>query len=272
MTPDENFAFINSYLERMGPVIRDHNGFIDKYIGDAIMALFENADDALRAGLAMFETLERFNDDRRPSGLGPVAIGIGTQQRVAHAGHHRREAPHGRHRHLRCGQPRLAGREPDQGLSRRHPDLADTPTTISPIRKPTTSGRSISWWSRARRSPSRFSRCSTANDPAERAAKARTRDHLLSGVEALIRLRYSDRPPATSRTCLALLPGDPAATNLLKSCALVSAEARGPRGTRPGGVPSRPTAPDARSGSSASSVSRPTSRSSGWSWSTRGSR
>ena len=41
MTPDENFAFINFYLERMGPVIRDHNGFIDKYIGDAIMALFE---------------------------------------------------------------------------------------------------------------------------------------------------------------------------------------------------------------------------------------
>ena len=42
MTPDENFAFINAYLERMGPVIRDHNGFIDKYIGDAIMALFAN--------------------------------------------------------------------------------------------------------------------------------------------------------------------------------------------------------------------------------------
>ena len=65
MTPSENFAFINSYLERMGPVIRDHNGFIDKYIGDAIMALFENADDALRASLAMLETLEHFNADRR---------------------------------------------------------------------------------------------------------------------------------------------------------------------------------------------------------------
>ena len=39
MTPDENFAFINAYLEHVGPVIRDHGGFIDKYIGDAIMAL-----------------------------------------------------------------------------------------------------------------------------------------------------------------------------------------------------------------------------------------
>ena len=68
MTPDENFAFINAYLERMGPVIRDHNGFIDKYIGDAIMALFDNADDALRAGLAMLDALDGFNDERaRPA-------------------------------------------------------------------------------------------------------------------------------------------------------------------------------------------------------------
>src|ERR1700722_4014378 len=77
MTPDENFAFINTYLAHMGPVIRTHNGFIDKYIGDAIMALFEDADDALRAGLAMHAALEGFNEERRASGLEPIAIGIG---------------------------------------------------------------------------------------------------------------------------------------------------------------------------------------------------
>ena len=77
MTPDENFAFINAYLERMGPVIRDHNGFIDKYIGDAIMALFESADDALKAGLGMLETLEAFNADRRAAGQAPIGIGVG---------------------------------------------------------------------------------------------------------------------------------------------------------------------------------------------------
>ena len=77
MMPDENFAFINAYLERMGPVIRDHNGFIDKYIGDAIMALFKNADDALRAGLAMLDTLDQFNAGRRVAGQQPIAIGIG---------------------------------------------------------------------------------------------------------------------------------------------------------------------------------------------------
>lgn len=76
-TPDENFAFINAYLERMGPVIRDNGGFIDKYIGDAIMALFVDADDAVRAGLAMLRMLEAFNADRRASGRAPIAIGVG---------------------------------------------------------------------------------------------------------------------------------------------------------------------------------------------------
>ena len=77
MTPDENFAFINAYLERMGPVIRTHNGFIDKYVGDAIMALFDTADEALRAGLAMFDALDVFNAERRLADLAPIAIGIG---------------------------------------------------------------------------------------------------------------------------------------------------------------------------------------------------
>ncbi len=77
MSPDETFAFINAYLERMGPVIRDHHGFIDKYIGDAIMALFANADDALRAGLAMLAALDGFNAERRASGREPIEIGIG---------------------------------------------------------------------------------------------------------------------------------------------------------------------------------------------------
>ncbi|MFN4017729.1 MAG: adenylate/guanylate cyclase domain-containing protein [Reyranella sp.] len=77
MSPDETFAFINAYLERMGPVIRDHHGFIDKYIGDAIMALFANADDALQAGLAMMAALDGFNAERRAAGREPIEIGIG---------------------------------------------------------------------------------------------------------------------------------------------------------------------------------------------------
>ncbi|MCI5126548.1 MAG: PAS domain S-box protein, partial [Candidatus Electrothrix sp. AR5] len=37
MSPTENFRFINSYLSIMEPIITRHNGFIDKYIGDAVM-------------------------------------------------------------------------------------------------------------------------------------------------------------------------------------------------------------------------------------------
>jgi len=59
-------------------VIRDNNGFIDKYIGDAIMALFEDPDDALRASLAMVDMLAEFNAGRRAGGLEPIAIGIGS--------------------------------------------------------------------------------------------------------------------------------------------------------------------------------------------------
>ena len=78
MTPEENFRFINSYLRRMEPSIRTHNGFIDKYIGDSIMALFDKqADDAIRAAIAMLHTIPEYNRHRSKMGYAPIKIGIG---------------------------------------------------------------------------------------------------------------------------------------------------------------------------------------------------
>ncbi len=78
MTPAENFRFINSYLLRMEPIILEKNGFIDKYIGDAIMALFAgSADDAVQAGIAMLQALVGFNKRRQRTGDLPIRIGIG---------------------------------------------------------------------------------------------------------------------------------------------------------------------------------------------------
>ncbi|MDP8935767.1 MAG: response regulator [Cyanobacteriota bacterium] len=78
MTPTENFKFINSYLSRMEPLIVENQGFIDKYIGDAIMALFsEGADDAVKAGIAMLHTLVEYNRERASVGYVPVEIGVG---------------------------------------------------------------------------------------------------------------------------------------------------------------------------------------------------
>ncbi|MEM7184194.1 MAG: adenylate/guanylate cyclase domain-containing protein, partial [Spirochaetota bacterium] len=78
MTPSENFAFLNEYLSRVGPVVRKHGGFIDKYIGDAIMALFPaEADQAVSAALEMRVELAHFNGERKKNKLPPLEIGIG---------------------------------------------------------------------------------------------------------------------------------------------------------------------------------------------------
>lgn len=78
MTPSENFKFISSYLVQMEPVISKHRGFIDKYIGDAIMALFSgSANDAVNAGIAMLKQLEVYNGYRDSSGYQSIKTGIG---------------------------------------------------------------------------------------------------------------------------------------------------------------------------------------------------
>ncbi|MCY7383744.1 MAG: adenylate/guanylate cyclase domain-containing response regulator [Microcoleus sp. CAN_BIN18] len=78
MSPQENFEFINSYLSRVGPVIRQYNGFIDKYIGDGIMALFpNNAEDAVQAAIEMQQQVKIYNRHRQNSGYQPISIGIG---------------------------------------------------------------------------------------------------------------------------------------------------------------------------------------------------
>jgi signal transduction histidine kinase/class 3 adenylate cyclase len=78
MTPQENFLFINTLLGRMGPLVRQHNGFIDKYMGDSIMALFpQQADDALQAAIAMQDELKQFNQERVAIGQRAIRMGIG---------------------------------------------------------------------------------------------------------------------------------------------------------------------------------------------------
>ncbi len=78
MTPQQNFDFLNSYLKRATPIVRANHGFIDKYIGDAIMALFPREPaDALRAGVELQRELVKYNQGRLKAGYEPVRIGIG---------------------------------------------------------------------------------------------------------------------------------------------------------------------------------------------------
>ncbi|MBO9998878.1 MAG: CHASE2 domain-containing protein [Cyanobacteria bacterium SID2] len=78
MSLEDNFRFINAYLSRMEPAIAENNGFIDKYIGDAIMALFGgSADDAVKAGIAMLEQLAAYNATRTRPDRPSLQIGVG---------------------------------------------------------------------------------------------------------------------------------------------------------------------------------------------------
>ncbi len=63
----------------MEPVIRYYDGFIDKFIGDAIMALFKGAkaDDALQAAIGMLSQLKEFNQELANQNKPPIRIGIG---------------------------------------------------------------------------------------------------------------------------------------------------------------------------------------------------
>jgi class 3 adenylate cyclase len=78
MTPEETFAFICRFNERMGPLIRKHNGFINQYLGDSIMAIFTlNASDALRAAIEMQKEIHEFNLLRLEKNKPLIEIGIG---------------------------------------------------------------------------------------------------------------------------------------------------------------------------------------------------
>jgi class 3 adenylate cyclase len=78
MTPDENFRFVSAFNERLGPIIRDHRGFINQYLGDSIMALFpEDPEDALKAAIKMQRAIHLFNLERKAVDLPPIKAGIG---------------------------------------------------------------------------------------------------------------------------------------------------------------------------------------------------
>ncbi|OHD38021.1 MAG: hypothetical protein A2015_15430 [Spirochaetes bacterium GWF1_31_7] len=78
MTPKQTFDFLNSYLQRIGPIIRKNGGFIDKYLGDGLMALFpKNPDDAIIASIEMRKELAQYNRERKAQGLFEINAGIG---------------------------------------------------------------------------------------------------------------------------------------------------------------------------------------------------
>ena len=87
MQPKEVVEFLNAYMTRMVECVNKTNGVVDKYIGDAIMAVWgapesagspeQDALNAITAALMMRVSLFHFNQERKEKGLPPVKIGCG---------------------------------------------------------------------------------------------------------------------------------------------------------------------------------------------------
>ncbi len=96
---DEVIVILNEYITEMVEIILSYNGTLDKYIGDAIMAFYndpvEMEDHALRAvltALCMKKKLDELNESWKKQGKPPLNIGIGVNTGdmiVGHMGSHR---------------------------------------------------------------------------------------------------------------------------------------------------------------------------------------
>lgn len=80
MNPKENFLFVNSFNNKMGPIIRKNNGFILQYLGDGFMALFpKGSQNAVRASVEMQKALQEYNKERETKNREPIKVGVGMQ-------------------------------------------------------------------------------------------------------------------------------------------------------------------------------------------------
>lgn len=77
LSAGEIFESLNRYISHMEPVITRNFGFIDKFIGDGVMALFHQADNALKAAREMLQELDKLNALLVAEGSEKIRIGIG---------------------------------------------------------------------------------------------------------------------------------------------------------------------------------------------------
>ena len=91
-SPAELSLFLNTYFSLLTDIIIKHNGMVDKYIGDAIMAVWgtpledsQHASNAVRAALEMVHATEKQKDQLILAGE-PVRIGIGINSGLVSAG------------------------------------------------------------------------------------------------------------------------------------------------------------------------------------------
>jgi adenylate cyclase len=93
MQPEKVVEILNEYFSRVTDVIFDHGGTLDKYIGDAAMAIFgapfskgNDAVNAVHAAIAIQSMIQELNRDAADRGHPELRIGIGINTGVVTAG------------------------------------------------------------------------------------------------------------------------------------------------------------------------------------------
>jgi len=93
LAPQEVLGILNRYFTRMSAMVEAHGGVVDKYVGDAIMALFgaplanpDDADRAMKTALDMCEALDELNSQWQVRGRPAINVGIGINTDVVIAG------------------------------------------------------------------------------------------------------------------------------------------------------------------------------------------
>ena len=79
------FNFINNYLQRISPMVRMKNGFVVKFIGDGMMAVFPyGVEDAIDSAIAQFQQVREYNQQIDPNARHPFEIEIGIGLHTGH--------------------------------------------------------------------------------------------------------------------------------------------------------------------------------------------
>ena len=227
MEPAEAIDFINSYLSRMEPAVQAGGGFVDSYIGDAVMAVFDRGPEAaINAGIEMIRGLREWTRSRTQVDGTPIRIGVGIATGEMMFG------TIGAANRLKCGvigdPVNLASRV--EGLTKTYNlGLLITQGTYRALPEPekfqirevdlvTVVGRAA---------PVRLMEVFDADAPDLRAQKARTADDVARGLR-LYRSGAMDQAMEIFQQCRAMAPDDTLIPILLQRCQRASALAADP--------------------------------------------
>ncbi len=93
LSPQKMLGILNHYFTRMSAIVETHGGVVDKYVGDAMMALFgaplvnpDDADRAMETALEMCDALDELNRQWHAEGRPTIGLGIGIHTDIVVAG------------------------------------------------------------------------------------------------------------------------------------------------------------------------------------------